>query len=217
MHGKSSGPRLAFLLLFSTLCVGCADGADDEAMASDPSFDNWCDKHLCDWLTEQGNIAQTSTWHSKDLAVSFLATPTKISQRLELKSDSARCLLFETIADVATEAQVALELDYNNDGIVDDHQQISALRWKSVPFVLNTPLAYDGLTLSVVKRGTGRAVLAQMRIVPRLECPGNPLLLKEDSVCSQNEVCTSGRCEGGHCQPCPNGGCTSFTPSASSE
>jgi hypothetical protein len=217
MFPRCSISGLALLLLASTLSIACADGADDRAAAENPSFDVWCDKHLCDWSTESGAIAQTSTWHKQDLAVSLLDTGTKISQKLKLSSDSAKCILFDTIADVAPLAQVALELDYNNDGIIDDSQQIPALRWTSVPVVLNTPLAYDGLTLSVVKGGNGRAVLAQMRIVPQLDCSGDPLPLKEDSVCSQNEVCVSGRCEGGHCQPCPSGGCPPFTPSASSE
>jgi hypothetical protein len=166
---------------------------------SNPSFDEWCDQHLCEWETRQGAIAQVATWHQKDLAVSFEETPTEISQLLEHKQEGSLCFLFDTIADAAPGAEMSVVLDFNDDGFADLEQRISTLRWKSVPFPVRTPVAYDGLRLSIVKKGTGRAVLAQMRVAVQPECSGSPLTLGAGSRCSRNEVCTSGRCEQQHC------------------
>jgi hypothetical protein len=187
---------------------GCADaGKDSEAL--DPSFDNWCDRNLCDWTTRQGQIAKVSTWHESDLGVSFVETPTEISQLLKLNAERAPCLLFDTIADVAPEADVSILIDFNDDGIPDDEQQVAVLRWKSVPFSVRAPVAYENVRVSVIKRGEGRAVLALMRVVSQSNCSSSPLPLDPNSKCSQDAVCSSGRCLEGRC--------TSLTPSASSE
>jgi hypothetical protein len=198
---SSQGARRSLGWLACALICACANG--DDAAGSDfpanPSLDLWCDEHLCDWETRQGAIARVGTWHEGDLAVSFERTPTEITQLLESKHEESVCFLFDTIADAPAEARMSLVLDFNDDGIPDITQQFSALRWRSVPFPVRTPVAYDSLRLSVIKEGTGRAVLAQMRVVPQRDCSGRPLTLGADSICSRDEVCTSGRCEQQRC------------------
>jgi hypothetical protein len=168
-----------------------AYGSSKDDSTADPSFECWREQHLCDWQTVQGEIEKTPTWHERDLGVSFLQTPTEISQLLESDTGGAPCLLFDTIADVAPEALMSLVLDFNDDGSPEIEQQISALRWKSVPFLLRAPDNYDRVRLSVIKRGSGHAVLAQMRVVPQSNCGGQALRRARDD--------------------------TSLTPSASSE
>lgn len=195
-------------VLAALLALGC--GASDEASSdftSNPSFDDWCDRNLCDWTTTRGRIEQASTWHDEDLGVSFVETPTEISQLLDLSAERATCLLFDTIADVVPSAEVSILMDFNDDGIQDDEQKIPAVRWKSVQFVVRTPVAYEGMRLNVIKRGEGRAVLALMRVVSQSNC--TPLTLRDGSKCSQDAVCVSGLCQEGRC--------TSLTPGASSE
>jgi hypothetical protein len=190
------------------VALGCADEGEKDAL-SNPSFDDWCDRNLCDWKTSQGRIEQARTWHTQDLAVSFVETPTEISQLLKFTAASGPCLEFDTIADVAPEAEVSILVDFNDDGFQDYEQQVSVLRWRSVPFVVRAPIAYDGVRLSVIKRGEGRAILALMRVVPRSSCSSAPLTLAHGSVCSQDAVCRSGHCQDGRC--------TSLTPDAGSE
>lgn len=200
--------------------VACGDDGAKSDEAIDPSFEHWCDQHLCDWQTLQGAIAKTRTWHAQDLAVSFLETPTEITQLLEGEQGISTCLLFDTIADVAPEAQMSVVLDFNDDGVPDVTQQIPVLPWKSVPIVVRTPLAYRGLRVSVVKRGTGRAVLAQMRVAPQANCAAEALTLADGSVCAVDQVCKSGRCEQGRCLPRAGGTAridASLTPDAGSE
>jgi hypothetical protein len=209
--------RVLLTWVLGPALAGCATQGNDGAAVADPSFEHWCDSHLCDWRTDEGSYERTGTWHKKDLAVSFLDTPTTISQLLKLDGENAPCILFDTIADVVLEAQVSLALDFNDDGIPDIEQQIAVLHWQPVPFVVRAPVAYDGVRVSVTKNGTGRAVLAQMRVVVQPHCSGNPLTLDANSVCTVDAVCKSGRCEDGHCQPCSAGNCASLTPAPESE
>jgi hypothetical protein len=217
MRAKLRTTRLTWICSAALPLLGCADGADDGPSVGNPSLDNWgCGNRLCDWDTS-GSVEKTSTWHKRDLGASFLESNAQISQHVVIDEDNGSCIVFDTIADLVPEALVYLHIDFNDDGVRDVTQQITGSRWQSMPFVVRTPVAYDGLRLSIVKEGTGHAVLAQIRLLTRFTCGGDPFTLAEDSLCSANEVCTSGRCEGGHCQPCADARCTSLTPARSSE
>lgn len=200
----------SIMLLRCTLLLACAAGDDEKSDSpANPSFDDWCERNLCDWMTRQGRIEPAATWHAHDLGVSLIETPTEISQLLEKPVEEGGCLLLDTVADVAPEADVSILLDFNDDGFVEKQQAISAVRWRSVQFPVRTPVAYQGLRVSVVKRGKGRAVLALMRIVRQSQCESAALTLAPGSKCSQDAVCDSGRCLEGRC--------TSLTPGAGSE
>jgi hypothetical protein len=217
MQEKLRMTRLTWIFSGALPLFGCAGADDAAASVGNPSFDHWgCENSLCDWNTS-GSIEQTSTWHKHDLAVAFLEENAQIWQHIEIDEDNGSCIVFDTIADVAPEALVYLHVDFNDDGVRDLRQQITGSGWQSKPFVARTPVAYDGLRLSIVKEGTGHAVLAQIRLLARFNCAGAPFTLAEDSLCSSNEVCTSGRCVASHCQPCTDGSCTSLTPARSSE
>lgn len=196
-------------LLALLVTLGCSDSGRENDALIDPSFDDWCERNLCDWTTRQGRIEPATTWHVSDLGVSFVETPTEISQLLEKEVEVGGCLLFDTIADVAPEADVSILLDFNDDGFQEEEQRITGVRWRSVTFPVRTPVAYQGLRVSVIKRGAGRAILALMRIIPQSNCTSAALTLKDGSKCSQDAVCTSGLCLEGRC--------TSLTPSAGSE
>ncbi len=192
------------------VALGCAsEDAKDGLSPANPGFDDWCERNLCDWTTTQGRIEPARTWHANDLGVSLIETPTEISQLLEKSVEDSGCLLFDTIADVAPEAEVSIMLDFNDDGFVEREQTFSGVRWRSVTFPVRTPVAYQGLRVSIIKRGQGRAVLALMRVVAQSNCTSAPLTLKDGSKCSQDAVCKSDRCVEARC--------TSLTPSVGSE
>src|SRR5262245_4478984 len=98
---------------------------EDTNLINNPSFDLWCGGSLCGWQLDAGQIARVATWHEKDYGLSFEQTPTQISQ-LSL-ADPVRCLRFELIADVEPEAQLALLLDFNDDGVIDSEQRVPAV------------------------------------------------------------------------------------------
>ena len=71
-------------------------------------------------------------------------------------------------------------------------------------------LGYVGESIQIVARHfEGR--------VPVIGFCGAPFTLAASSRCSQNEVCTSGRCEEGRCLPCPDTSCPPLTPAQRSE
>lgn len=176
---------LAPACALSFACGATVSEKDDTT--TDPSFECWRGQNLCEWQTVQGEIEKTATWHKHDQAVSFLRTPTEISQLLESETGGAPCLLFDTIADVAPGALVSLVLDFGDDGSPEVEQQIPVLRWKSVQFVVRAPGSYERVRLSVIKHGSGRAVLALMRVVPERNCGGQALTsVRSDSSLTPN-------------------------------
>lgn len=191
--------RAGRVTLVLALCVACGDSSDP--LFGDPTFDDWCDNELCDWdRIGTGRIARVSTWHAKDTGVSFLDPSSQISQRLG--GEPYPCFQLDTIADIDG-ASLEIRVDYNDDGIIDFRQQVADARWQSVTFPLPAPVDYDGATFSVRKEGAGRAVLAQLRVLPQDECSVGPLKLATMSVCSLDEVCQSGSCVDRRCSELP--------------
>ena len=170
-------------------------------MTNDWSFENWCEGSLCEW-TSQGGVRKADTWHSEDLAVAFLTPGSSVSQLLN--SNAAHCFLFDTITDVQPQAQLTLLLDFNDDGTPDFEQQLAGVNWKSVLIVVPAPVEYQNVRFTVVKKGEGRAVLAQLRAVSRGDCGGEPTRLRDGSTCSADDVCEANhRCLAGRCSSLP--------------
>jgi hypothetical protein len=174
--------------------AACASG--DTEPASEDSFDRWCGQVLCDWETV-GRTAPVATWHPDDLGVSLLDTDTQIS-RLE-RNSRVRCFLFDMIAHVETEARLVLQLDFNDDKSPDFEQQVPNVPWQTWPFEVHAPIEYDGVRFILRKKGEGLAVVAQLRVLDRGECAGEPLTLQDGSPCQTGDVCTSGSCVAGSC------------------
>jgi hypothetical protein len=107
---------------------------------------------------------------------------------------------FDVIARVAKDATLFLELDFNDDGYVDGSYPISQAQWRSVPFVIATPIDYENVRLRLVKEGRGSVVLAQIVVNDAGECPDvAPLRLNNGSICGQDAVCRSGACVSQRC------------------
>jgi len=140
----------------------CNDG-----LLEDPAFDLWCGETLCAWQVEEGHIAKTASWHDDDYAVALETVPTAISQ-LSTQAGAA-CLRVELIADVAAETQTALELDFNDDGSVEQRRDIPEASWKKLSYVIETPAGYERVRFRFRKRGEGRSVLARI-VVRKGEC-----------------------------------------------
>ena len=200
--------RFVVLCLMTLFCALCAAGCDD--LVSDPNFHTWCGDQLCSWKLESGQIRKSPTWHKKDFGVELLDSTdaTRTTALSQESSQTPRCLEFRTIADVAAEAQVTIGLDFNRDGTIDYEQPIAAIGFREQKTQLTAPLKYDGIRYVITKKGTGRAVLAQMQVKGVADCTAPPLEMKAlplGSVCSlQNggDECTSGTCCDGLCSEC---------------
>jgi hypothetical protein len=196
------------VVVMAVLACALAIAGCDEDLIDDATFRLWCGEALCAWRLDQGHVRQAPTWHKNDFGVELVDTPTTISQ--ELKSSSQKCLTFTTIADVDPSAQVSVGLDFNGDGTIDYDQPIAAVGFKEVKTQVTAPRnSGKPPRIFITKRGTGRAVLAQIRVVGNSSCNAPPFRMKDrpigepcdqpadstqPSECKQGNTCCEGIC-----------------------
>jgi hypothetical protein len=210
--------RRAVVLLAAAVGVTSLGDDCDGDIVSDPTFRDWCGASLCSWTLDVGKIAPVPTWSADDLGVSFLDTPTQISQ--VTSESAATCILFTTVADIDPSAQMTLLVDFDNDGTIDFTAPLGATQWEKVQSEITAPAAYSGITFHIRKEGTGTAILAEMRIQSTTGCTGTaPALTKVPlgDPCQSDGECASGVCStntdglDGICSecsmahPCPDG------------
>ena len=212
--------NLRHLLVFGFAALACvlfATGCDD--IIKDPNFHTWCGDQLCSWKLESGEIRKAPTWHKNDTGVELLDSNaashiTAISQ--VVKGSTYKCLEFSVIADVAAEAQVYLELDFGADGTAEYEQQIAAVGFRLQKTQITAPAHYTNMKFTLAKRGSGRAVLAQMDVKSVTTCSAPPVELKKQALGTScplygadpdrfrydNDACSSGVCCDGICSEC---------------
>jgi hypothetical protein len=198
--------RLHSLFVLSWLgLAGVLSGCEGSYDLEDPSFDVWCGGDLCKWQTDQGRIERVGTWNRDDYGVSFVATPTQISQRQE--KAPIHCMLIETVADVAASARVRVKIDYGDDGLIEFDQLVAEARWAKLRFEVPPP-EEPGLPVRYIlrKEGRGRAVLAHVRVSSSPNC-AEARARPDGASCTASSTCLSGRCSDGHCVRCPAGRC----------
>jgi hypothetical protein len=177
------------------LALGIAALGDDcdGDIAQDPTFRDWCGASLCAWHLDAGSIKPAPTWNENDLGVSFVDTPTQISQ--VTTESQATCILFTSVADIDPTADMTLGVDFNNDGTVEQTWPIGATQWENVETEITAPAVYQGITFILRKAGTGTAILAEMRIQSSSGCTAPPVALSGLSLgekCSTSAACAEG-------------------------
>jgi hypothetical protein len=200
--------RFIVLVLMTLFCGLMAVGCDD--LVADPNFHTWCGDQLCSWKLESGQIRKAPTWHRKDYGVELMDSTdaTRVTALSQETDNSPRCLEFTTIADVTPEAQVFIGLDFNRDGTVDYEQPIAATGFREQKTQVTAPLRYYGIRFVITKKGTGRAVLAQMQVKGVSGCTAAPFVPKPQplglacSLGNNGDECSSGICCDGLCSEC---------------
>jgi hypothetical protein len=192
-------------LLLLALAAPALAACIEEDIIENASFDRWCGTSLCSWTTDRGRIERVPSWHREDYAVSFVKTPTRISQLSN--AEPVACLHFDMMADVAAEAGMVMKLDFNDDGIIEFDQEIPAVRWQSVKFVVRAPESYVNARFIVEKLGKGRAVLGQVAVRAESDCEGPRIELVNGSSCAADASCASKACVEGLCSACAEEGC----------
>jgi hypothetical protein len=180
-----------------------ADSCDGDLL-QDPTFKEWCGEELCSWTTEAGAVRRAATWHESDTGVEFVGTPARISQ---LTTRTATCIEFTAVADVAPEAQVTLTIDLGDDSRADYTYTVPSARFREVK--TRVPVAPSALMrVALEKRGSGRAVLAQIRLqsLPEAQCGGVPPVVREAAPngarAGSARECASGVLCVGRCAAC---------------
>jgi hypothetical protein len=209
MISKRSKHATSFLLL-AAAAFSQGGATDCGQIIEDPGFDLWCGAELCSWKLDRGDIRPAPTWHAADDGVDFLGDDTAISQLTEVTSSDGTCIRFEMVADVEETAEVTLEMDVFDDGVLDFSQQIPTSDWEVVSLRIRMPDSYQGVRFRLTKRGGGRAVLAQIEAAIADDCAGEPIVIDgrpEGAWCATDRDCLSGYCLPGFftpsiCQPC---------------
>jgi hypothetical protein len=190
-------PVVASALVGLTLLGGDCQGD----IVNDPAFRDWCGASLCAWKTDYGTVSRVPTWSAQDYGVSFADNAggqprgTQISQVTE--ENGASCILFTSVGDIDPSADMVVSADFDNDGTIDATQQLGSATWHQVQTEISAPAGYYGITFHVTKRGTGTAVLAEMRIQESTGCTASPppeTSLPFGDPCSVNAECASAIC-----------------------
>jgi hypothetical protein len=189
--------KTVFILLALALLLvpGC-----DEEVINDATFRLWCRDTLCEWRLDAGEVRPAPTWHAGDRGVSFEATPTTISQALRW---NPACVKVRILADLAPSADMALAVDFDDDGKIDATLPFFTTGFEPYETVLGLPVSDVPSRVFVTKRGTGRAVLATLSI-RNGDClnylPFGPRVVGDR--CSVDDECATRACCEGRCAEC---------------
>lgn len=193
-----------FLLLSLAALSGCAGpGYVDEQLV-----DSTCAEALCGWETQQGALTPSASWHEHQRAVELSGVPTRITRKIS-GTPNVPCLTLTFLAEVEPDAQLEVQLDYNDDGTIDTRSFVPAVRWRKTTVPLRTPSEYRSLRINLERQGAGRVRIASLRLTSnRTACAETPpTTLADGALCSIDQTCASGRCVLGHCGSCGPQGC----------
>jgi hypothetical protein len=162
------------LILAASSQMGATGGGCEPPIIRDPGFDLWCGESLCTWKLVAGSIEKAPTWHSEDAGVAFIGSESSIEQTSPVDSGDGRCIKFDLVANVDDKAEMRLQADVYADGSIDLDERIPTSSWKPLTYNIRIDGAYRGIRFVLVKRGSGKATLAQIAatIADPAECDG---------------------------------------------
>jgi hypothetical protein len=179
-------------------CLFLLTGCQQPGALDNADFNLWCGASLCNWKTEQGRIRRVPTWDAEDYGVELVGKPVVISQLAKLNEVNGSCLKFSIVGNVETQAQVQLELDFFDDGIVDYREGIPGVRWQRLDLLVMLPTQpYGSIKVSLDKQGSGTAIFAGLHADGAMSCEGDPIQLSHlvsGDWCSRDADCQSGHC-----------------------
>jgi hypothetical protein len=197
-------PRIV-LLLFLFVLSACSAG---DSFTPVETLDSTCAEVLCGWEVRQGTVTPSASWHEHQRAVLLEGAPAEISKHYAFLQN-IDCLSFSFLADVAPDAQLTLELDFNADNRIDTSAPVPAVRWRRFDLGLRAPPEFTALRITLRKQGAGEVRIASLVIESNFQSclAAGPTQLADGSACSTDTTCASGRCVLGECTSCGPTGC----------
>jgi hypothetical protein len=182
--------------------MGSTGGGCGGHVLLDPGFDLWCGDQLCAWKVERGDAKRVATWHEGDSGVELVGMDSAIEQLSPVNSGDGTCIKFDLVANVEDTAEVYLNVDIQSDGTLEMHERLPTSNWKPLTFEIYVSGLYDGIRFELTKRGSGKAVLANIEAnLDGSNCVGltplDPSPRKNGSRCAIGTDCASGLCIGG--------------------
>ncbi|MGE0547260.1 MAG: hypothetical protein AB7O24_26950 [Kofleriaceae bacterium] len=189
---------MSLLLIAAVSQLGATDCGH---VLRDAGFDLWCGGQLCNWKVMRGEVRAVPTWHRDDLGVELVGDDAAIAQLSPVNSGDGTCIRFSMVSDVDETAAVFLDIDVHRDGTVERTERIPTSHWKPVSFLIAIDPPFDWIRFELAKRGSGRAVLAQIEAVVSDECNGVTAI---ETVRPDGASCLDGTdCESGLCVVAP--------------
>lgn len=192
--------HILLALCLAAPVLGGADSCVTNDLLLNASFDLWCGDELCGWEVEAGEAIKVATWHELDSGAELRGEYVALSQYAPAGPAEAACVEFSLLADADPGAELELQLDYLDDGVVDWQSPISAEDWSATSYKVRSPEWFEGIRFRIVKHGDARAVIAQVRAqgIDDGLCSGDAVVLHDLPVgaeCDAAEDCAGGFCE----------------------
>jgi len=191
--------RLSLSIVIAVAAASQLGATDCGQITRDQGFDLWCGDVLCTWKLERGDIKRVGTWNEHDSGVEMVGDDVAIEQLTPVTSGDTTCIRFELIANVEEAAEVRLNADVFGDGSVEFSERLPTAHWKPLSFLIPIRAPYQGVRFELTKRGSGKAVVAQLQAETATgECDGFTVVEPDPApaggACSANEQCASGMC-----------------------
>jgi hypothetical protein len=196
--------RSSFILALAM--VSQLGATDCGQVIRDPGFDLWCGDQLCTWKIVRGDVKRVDTWHDGDSGVELVGSDAAIAQLSPVNHFDGTCIRFEMIANVDETAEAFLNIDVYGDGSLDHSERLPTANWKPLSYKLRVAKPFTGIRFELAKRGTGKAVFANISAAIATDCEGlteiggAPAPL--GALCTTGADCDSGMCSIGRCTGC---------------
>lgn len=167
-------------------------------IVDDPGFDLWCGKQLCSWKARQGSVERVATWHRADYGVELVGDPVVLTQLSKDSSTESKCYLFELLARYDEGVTITISMDFLDDGSVEYSHPLTTNNFEPARYHVSTPRWYRGVRFTVKKTGSGKAVLAHVRVTTSKDgCSAEPLPIRaapKGVPCTRDSDCKSQHC-----------------------
>ena len=187
----------ATLLCAALIPMMGADGSCGDPILENNGFDLWCGDQLCSWDVEAGQAIKIPTWHESDFGIELVGNSAAISQQTRIGS-GIECLRVQAVANIEETAEVTVEVDFFDDGVVDAVERIPSSDWDPVTVLVTAPEIYQGARFRIRKLGSGVAQLAELVVESADKCVDPPPVIDErplGAVCIDGAQCASGVCD----------------------
>lgn len=164
--------RRSLTLLVAGIAASQLGATDCGDVLKDPGFDLWCGSNLCAWTVERGEVTHAPTWNTADWGAELVGDDVAIEQMSPVTSDDTSCLVISMVADIASDAEVDLNLDAYGDGTVDYTQRIPTSSWAPISYTIAIGGVFEGMRFEIAKHGSGHAELARLRVQTSTDCAG---------------------------------------------
>lgn len=136
------------------------------------NFNFWSFDAPEEWTLVRGQVSKAPTWNTLDFGMDLSA-----ASDIALYQDIAApqpCMRVKLISDIAEDATVRFRTDIGADGSSEQDQEIPRAQWALASLSISAPADAKMMRIWIEKRGSGHAVVANLRIETATSCEVTP-------------------------------------------